>query len=846
MKSSRVFRSRAAWCGGLFPLLLAGCSDRFVVGMNGHDAGPIVTGSGGMAGTGGAAGAGGSIGGRGGSATGTGGASAAGGAGAGGGAAGSAGGAAIGGRGGAAGTAGGIAGSAGTGGMAGAAGTGGMRPPPAPVDFLAGRAYFAGDTAYRVAIGDLNGDGRPDLVTGEGSNTSGVNVLLNNGNGFAPPMRIAIASVATTISLAIGDLDGDGRPDLAVTVAKEGRVAVLLNQGGGTFAAPVNITTGMNPVVVAIGDVNTDGRADLIVGTTQDLGVAFFINDGRGGFAAAGSHFFGETPGAVLVTDLNADGKQDVVIGGPPSPSPSGAIPFVSVLINDGTGQFTASVNRVGTEGGVVALAAGDLDGDGRSDLLAVGDEEFMPNLGILRNTGAAVPFASPAVMYTAGRDVAGARIGDMNGDGRNDVVFVTKFGGSVTVWLKRAVSGLPADAFNALDPFFGGYAPAAMVLGDVNGDGRLDVAFADEFDAGVLFGTGGGALSSSQSIPVAAALSGMTVADVNRDGRLDLIGTRASGEPGDASVFVTLGRAGGFGATTDYVAGIDASAIAAADLDGDGAVDLVIAEQDYSGTNVSNAMVMMNRGNGTFAPAVVYQMPEGVGSIELGNLGGDARPDLVTVNWSGEAIGVRINAGNGTFGAPMQFTVGPNPQGVAIADFDGDGRMDLATATSEDGDVLILSNLGNSALLGSPTLVATLGAPGAAYSLAARDLDRDGRPDLVVSSYYTPNAIIVLRNLGGGAFAARVDYPTSWGSGAPVVGDVNADGAPDIVVGGYSGKVDVLLNYGDGSFAPAIRFTVGNPLGSPVIGDFTGDGKLDLAAPHWGGDVRLLRNVTP
>jgi len=841
MMSPRLSMCRTAW---LLPVLLAGCGDRFVVGMNGRDGGPVVTGVGGRsndggmpaaAGIGGASGAGGAIGGRGGSAAGAAGTTASGVAGVGGGTAGTGGNTAAGGRG----------GSAATGGMGtagGSAGTGGMRPLPTRVEFLGGRVYPTDDHAETIAVADVNGDGRLDLVVGEYSAPS-VAILLNDGDGYRPALRFVVGTTPSAIAVAVGDLDGDSKPDLAVTVAAEARVAVLRNLGDGTFAAPIRLNTRTNPAVVAIGDVNTDGRADLVVGTTQDLGVVFFINDGRGGFAAGGSHFFGETPGALVVADLNADGKQDVVIGGPPNSSSFGAIPFVSILINDGTGTFSESIIRVGDEGGIVALVAGDLDGDGKPDLLTAGDVD----VAILRNTGAALPFTSRDLTIAAGPDIAAAGIGDLDGDGRNDVVVASKFTAAVTVLLNRAVNGLDASSFETLDPFFASYAPGAVSLGDVNGDGRTDVAFADEFHAGVLFGRAGGVLSSSQSVSIGDSLTAMTAADLNRDGRLDLIATRGSGAPGDASVFVTMARASGFGATTQYIAGRDTGAVATADVNGDGSVDLIVVEYQAEDQTDPHAMVMMNRGNGTFAAPVLYPVPEGMGAIALADLNGDARSDIVTVNGNdaGDTIAVLINAGNGTFGRAMQFSVGPNPMGVAIADFNADGRLDLATTTVGDGDVLILYNLGNSLLFGTPTRVAAFGATDAGYSLAAHDLDRDGRPDLIVSAY-RPARVSVLRNLGGGAFADRVDYSTSWGAGAPIVGDLNADGAPDIAVGGYSGAVDVLLNYGDGTFAPTISYAAGSTLEGLMMGDFTGDGKIDLAAAELFGDARILRNITP
>jgi VCBS repeat-containing protein len=232
---------------------------------------------------------------------------------------------------------------------------------PLPVGiFQSQTTDVTGSTPYSVAIGDLNGDGKPDLVASNyGSNM--VSVLLGNGDGTFQP-QTTYATGDNPRGIAIADVNGDGRLDLVVANLTANTVSVLLGNGDGTFQPQTTYKTGGFPVSIAVGDVNGDGKPDLVVANALSGTVSVLLGNGDGTFQPQVTYATGSFSNFVAIGDLNGDGKPDLVV----TNAQAGT---VSVLLGNGDGTFQPQVTYA-TGAFPYSVAIGDLNGDGRPDLV--------------------------------------------------------------------------------------------------------------------------------------------------------------------------------------------------------------------------------------------------------------------------------------------------------------------------------------------------------------------------------------------------------------------------------------------------------------------------------------------
>ncbi|MEO5627854.1 MAG: FG-GAP-like repeat-containing protein [Candidatus Saccharimonadales bacterium] len=256
---------------------------------------------------------------------------------------------------------------------------------------------------------------------------------------------------------------------------------------------------------------------------------------------------------------------------------------------------------------------------------------------------------------------------------------------------------------------------------------------------------------------------------------------------------------------------------VKSADFDGDGKLDLVFS------SGGSSMFVLMGNGNGTFASAVSYNTAGQSVGITIGNFNNDNKPDIAMALSSG-AVAVFMNNGNGTFANKVDYVSAATGIDVASADFDGDGDIDLATIGGSQ--MSIFTNNGS----GVFTLAGTYSAAVNMSSIDKADVDHDGDIDVVTVN--TSGTASVFLNNGSGSFGGNVDYITgTYGSSGLVLGDLNGDSNPDIViVGQNSNRVSVLMNNGGGSFVTQVDYATGSqPLGV-TLGDFNGDNVIDIA----------------
>ena len=343
-----------------------------------------------------------------------------------------------------------------------------------------------GSRPFGVAVGDMNGDGLPDIVSANfNSNTAGV-LLGRTTGGFAAVSTYATGMGSTPTNVALGDVNGDGRLDIVTANEASQTAGVLLGQASG-FAAVSAYSTGSSgfPRGVALGDVNSDGRPDIITTNYQRDNVGVILGV-AGGFAAVSSYPVGTSgsPRDVAVGDVNGDGRLDIVTANVESAT-------VGVLLGIASGGFApVSTYATGTASRPAGVALGDVNGDGRLDIVTVIINVSTPdNVGVL--LGLAGGNFAPVSLYAIGTGIAplGVALGDVNGDGRLDIVTANFSSNNVGVLLGNN-SGFAPSMMYATGS---GSMPARIALADLNGDRRLDIITANQGSstASVLLNTG-------------------------------------------------------------------------------------------------------------------------------------------------------------------------------------------------------------------------------------------------------------------------------------------------------------------------------------------------------------------
>lgn len=337
----------------------------------------------------------------------------------------------------------------------------------------AGPPVNVGGRPNDIAAGDWNKDGKLDVVTCNDGET--VTVLLGDGRGgFAPAPGSPLKESAHLI--AVGDVNKDKNPDLALTHHDSFGVVVLLGAGDGRFApAPgspfaAHQGTKAHNHGLALSDLNRDGNLDITTSNQDDNSVSVLLGDGRGGFGpAAGSPFaVGRAPYPHAVGDVNGDGNLDIA-----TPNVGGN--SVTVLLGDGRGGFKPAANSphmVAARPYYVAVA--DVSGDGKPDLITTHDDISL--MSTLLGDGRGGFSAAPASPFDLGRRAYKLVAADVTRDGRADLVIGTEGGDSVTVLLGDEHGGYTHAAGS---PFTAGRNPRAAV-GDANGDGKPDIITAN------------------------------------------------------------------------------------------------------------------------------------------------------------------------------------------------------------------------------------------------------------------------------------------------------------------------------------------------------------------------------
>ena len=409
-----------------------------------------------------------------------------------------------------------------------------------------------------------------------------VALLLNQGGGvFANETTWAVGAQPQRV--VAGDFNGDGRPDVAAANFQGNTVSVLLNLGDGNgfggLRPQATFAVISNPTSIDVGDFSGDGHADLAVVNESGASVSILLGAGNGGFAPQIPYATGPGPWSVAVADFNQDGVLDLAV----TNYSSGTLgDTVSILLGTGGGTF-GSQTTFASGLGPVSVAAGDFNEDGLPDL--------------------AIANASSASAFNGGSTVS-------------------------------ILLNLDGGTFGSPTPFTVGQQPELVAVADLNGDGHLDLAVANYVDntVSVLLGTGLGTFSAQTTVHVQLGPQAVAVADFNEDGHPDLaVANWGSGISHTVSVLLGLGD-GGFGPQTAFTVGVGPTAVAAADLNGDGHADLAVANYGANG-NGNTISVLLGLGDGGFGGQTTFAVGSAPWAVAVGDFNGDGRPDLAVAN---------------------------------------------------------------------------------------------------------------------------------------------------------------------------------------------------------------------
>ncbi|KAB1071169.1 FG-GAP-like repeat-containing protein [Methylobacterium planeticum] len=341
--------------------------------------------------------------------------------------------------------------------------------------------------------------------------------------------------------------------------------------------------------------------------------------------------------------------------------------------------------------------------------------------------------------------------------------------------------------SFSAFTTFPAGTSPLTAVLADLNGDSKLDVVAANYTTPGtvsILFGHGDGTFGAATTYETGGQYpSRVTLVDINNDGKLDILAANQDG--GSISIFLGNGS-GGFGPATLYPVGNGPESISVVDINGDGKLDLIVP--NVYGGNVS---VLLGNGSGGFGAPTNYPSGASPYNAVVRDVNGDGKPDIITANYGNNNIAVLLNAGSGGFGAPTTYSVGGPPFSLVTADLNGDGRLDVVTANNTSGTVSVLFGNGSGGFSAATNYIVGAGA----FALTLGDVNGDGNVDIVTAIRET-NQIAVLLGDGHGSFGGLSTYAAGSFPSSVALADLNGDNTLDVVVADLRGNaVGVLLN---------------------------------------------------
>ncbi len=715
-------------------------------------------------------------------------------------------------------------------------------------------ALEAGYGTEAVVAEDFNGDGLPDVALVDESDN--LVIHLNQGGGvFGAPF---VYNVDSASSMAVADLDGDDDLDIVTASSANREMGLFINNGNGTFSAPIFFNTVDNPRSISVGDIDGDNDNDVVLGMGFSEEFRVYVNPGN---AVFGDPQVIAVPAIIqdaTLSDVNDDGAVDLVfradgfgksVGCLSSAGCSGQ--EIGIMINDGSGVFAAP-QYVQAGGLVQYFQSVDVNGDQQPDIVYA--DGFGGNFGVLLNNGdgsygepllTPIEFASGPFLVTDFNDdgqqdlvlpgrndpesaaFLGAGDGtftlarrfnmfgqtvtpdaaDFDGDGDEDAIFAARWAGHVRIHHNNGSNGYLLDGY-----YQAGTPGIDMAQGDFDADGHIDVAGISYNRIGVIFGGGTGSFVGDVSIETGCDGYAVAAGDIDGDGDADIVGAQTYCDQGELSVvrsngdrtFASVVHVGSFD-------DVEILAIKLVDVDADTDLDVVAgftgsvvvnANQDTdpsaAGIEEGGFAVFLNDGQGNFGDPIVRDEVAPITDIALGDMDGAGGVDLVSVRYP-NSVAVYSGNGDGTFAAAQDFEAGEFAGRLDLADMDGDGDVDVVAS--------------------SPLFGAFFGG----------DIFGEDGPQPFFNVY-------LLENQGDGTLSQSMAIPAGFVPRNVALANVSGNDLPDIITSNLdTNSLSVMTNLGGNGFSPPVRYAAGIFPVAILTGDYDGDGDIDVITN--GGD---------
>jgi hypothetical protein len=654
--------------------------------------------------------------------------------------------------------------------------------------------YATGNAPYSIAIGDLNGDGRPELVVANSSLDS-VSIYSNisKPGNILFDTKLSFYVGTNPYGVAIGDLDGDGKPDLAVTTQGTSlSLSVIRNTSTGgsiSFSSKTDLATLNGPFIVSIGDLDGDGKLDLAAASSNSNAVTVVRNASSPGnisFKSRNDLATGNYPVGVSITDLDGDGKPDLVTSNRFSNN-------ISIIKNKSTiGSFSFANHvdyPVNTD--PLYVVAADVDGDGRPDLLAANSAtdvisilqniiggkvapsitSFTPTSGI---NGTTVKITGSNFTNITSVSFGGVAASSFTVDSTTGITAVVGPGASGDVSVTNSYGTATHAGFifngpiiNSFTPTFGEGGTVVTITG-VNFTGVSAVKFG---------GTPASSFTVDSSTGITAVVGTASTGDVTvttPKGTASLAGF-SFGLPTITSFTPASGHIG----TIVTITGTHFDTAALNNIVFFGAVRATVSSA------TSTKLIVTVPAGATYQPITVTVNHRTAFSL---------LPFLVTFDNHGDEISTS------SFSVVGNFPVGTYPFDIAISDFNNDGKPDLVIVNGVSNNISVLKNISTGTTISFADKIDFDAGPDAGRA-AISDLDGDGKPDIAIANFNSGHqgSISILRNTsanGDISFSSQNGYPTGDGPNGIAINDMDGDGKPDIViVTGNSAIVSIFKN---------------------------------------------------